>query len=216
MTALKPVHAEQVRRPERSHLLDPGDKPRDPTNPVLSWEKPAQWDRRNRLRLSKSGPRADIGGPEHQPLYIFFIFVRFLAVSFKSICHFFGRSGPRELVPWYSSPRPWTTLGQAATWSLLSDFARRQNKLKLEKVALDGSVECCAPPPRWCDLDFDLLTQTRNQVICVPICTSDKSLAKIRQQILEISRKHKTTMWITDGRTDGRTDGQRHGRPENI
>jgi len=27
-------------------------------------------------------------------------------------------------------------------------------KFKLEKVALDGSVECCAPPPRWCDLDL--------------------------------------------------------------
>jgi len=26
------------------------------------------------------------------------------------------------------------------------------SKTKLEKVALDGSVECCAPPPRWCDL----------------------------------------------------------------
>ena len=25
---------------------------------------------------------------------------------------------------------------------------------KLEKVALDGSVECCAPPPRWCDLEL--------------------------------------------------------------
>jgi len=29
-------------------------------------------------------------------------------------------------------------------------------------------------------LNFDLLTQTRNQVISVPTCTSDKSLAKIR------------------------------------
>jgi len=28
-------------------------------------------------------------------------------------------------------------------------------------------------------LNFDLLTQKRNQVICVPSCTSDKSLAKI-------------------------------------
>jgi len=54
-------------------------------------------------------------------------------------------------------------------------------------------------------LNFDLLTQKRNQVICVPRCTSGKSLAKIRQQILEISRKHKTTTRITDGRTDART-----------
>ena len=33
-------------------------------------------------------------------------------------------------------------------------------------------------------LNFDLLTQKRNQVICVPRCTSDKRLAKIRQQQL--------------------------------
>jgi len=25
---------------------------------------------------------------------------------------------------------------------------------ELEKVALDGSVECCATPPRWCDLEL--------------------------------------------------------------
>jgi len=25
---------------------------------------------------------------------------------------------------------------------------------ELEKVALDGSIECCAPPPRWCDLEL--------------------------------------------------------------
>jgi len=36
----------------------------------------------------------------------------------------------------------------------------------------------------------------------------DKSSAKIRQQILEVSRKHKTTTWITDARTDGRTHGR--------
>jgi len=62
-------------------------------------------------------------------------------------------------------------------------------------------------------LNFDLLTQKRNQVICVPRCTSDKSLAtlaKIRQQILEISRKQ--NYHVNHGRTDGRTHGQRHGR----
>ena len=52
---------------------------------------------------------------------------------------------------------------------------------RLEKVALDGSVECCAPPPRWCDLELDLLIQKHNQVICVRRCTSDESLAKIYQ-----------------------------------
>jgi len=57
-------------------------------------------------------------------------------------------------------------------------------------------------------LNFDLLTPKSNLFISVPRCNSDKSLTKIRQQILEISRKHKTTTWITDGRTDG----QRHGR----
>jgi len=34
-----------------------------------NWENPVQWDWRDRPRLSKSGPRADIGGPEHHPLY---------------------------------------------------------------------------------------------------------------------------------------------------
>jgi len=42
-------------------------------------------------------------------------------------------------------------------------------------------------------LNFDLLTPKSNQFISVPRCTSDKSLAKIRQQILEILWKHKTT-----------------------
>ena len=55
-------------------------------------------------------------------------------------------------------------------------------------------------------LTFDLSTQKCNQVICVPRCTSDKSLAKIRQQILEISRKHKTTSHVNHGRTHARTD----------
>jgi len=54
-------------------------------------------------------------------------------------------------------------------------------------------------------LTFDLLTPKSNQFISVRRCISDESLAKIRQQILEISRKHKTTTWITDVRTDGRT-----------
>jgi len=69
-------------------------------------------------------------------------------------------------------------------------------------------------------LNFDLLTPKSNQFISVPRRTSDKSLAKIRQQILEISGKHKTTTWIMDGRTDARTDGRTDsgtdGRPENI
>jgi len=68
VTALKLVWVEKVRRPERS-------KPCDPTNSVLPWEKPARWDRRNRPRLSKSGPRAVISGPEHHPLYIYFLFL---------------------------------------------------------------------------------------------------------------------------------------------
>jgi len=44
-------------------------------------------------------------------------------------------------------------------------------------------------------LTFDLLTPKCNQFICVPRCTSDKSFAKIRQQILEISRKQKFGMY---------------------
>jgi len=68
-------------------------------------------------------------------------------------------------------------------------------KLKLEKAALDGSVSTVASSALCLrrdgvTLNFDLLTQKRNQVICVPRCTSDKSSAKIYQQILEIEWKH--------------------------
>jgi len=52
-------------------------------------------------------------------------------------------------------------------------------------------------------LNFDLLTPKSNQFISVPRCTSDKSLAKIRQQILEISRKQ--NYHVNHGRTHGRT-----------
>ena len=64
-------------------------------------------------------------------------------------------------------------------------------------------------------LNFDLLTPKSNQFISVLRCTSDKSLAKIRQQILEISRrKHKTTTRITDARTDDpKTYSLRRGLP---
>ena len=93
-----------------------------------------------------------------------------------------------------------------------SKLAMTKADKQLEKVALDGSVETVRLCRDGVTLKFDLLTQKRNQVISVPRCNSDKSLAKIRQQILEISRKHETTTWITDGRTDARTDG----RPENI
>jgi len=31
---------------------------------------------------------------------------------------------------------------------------RNNDMLKLEKVALDSSVECCAPPPGWRDLEL--------------------------------------------------------------
>jgi len=63
-------------------------------------------------------------------------------------------------------------------------------------------------------LNFDLLTPKSNQFISFPRCTSDKSLAKIRQQILEISRKQ--NYHVNHGHTDGRTDGGTDGRPENI
>jgi len=63
-------------------------------------------------------------------------------------------------------------------------------------------------------LNFDLLTPKSNQFISVLRCTSDKSLGKIRQQILEILRKHKTTTWITDGRTDARTHGRTAARTD--
>jgi len=50
--------------------------------------------------------------------------------------------------------------------------------IQLEKVALDGAVRLRRD---GVTLTFDLSTQKRNQVICVPRCTIDKSLAKIYQ-----------------------------------
>jgi len=43
------------------------------------------------------------------------------------------------------------TDGQARC--IMQPIGRPHNN-KLEKVALDGSVECCEPPPRWCDLEL--------------------------------------------------------------
>jgi len=40
------------------------------------------------------------------------------------------------------------------SFDLPEENAWVRNKERLEKVALDGSVECCAPPPRWCDLEL--------------------------------------------------------------
>ena len=59
---------------------------------------------------------------------------------------------------------------------------------------------------------FDLLTPKSNQFISVPRCTSDESLAKIRQQILEISRKQ--NYHVNHGRTDGRTDARAAARTD--
>jgi len=84
---------------------------------------------------------------------------------------------------------------------------------QLEKVALDDSTVASSAVRLRRDgvtLNFDLLNQKRNRVICVPRCTSDKSLAKMRQQILEISRKQ--NYHVNHGWTHGRTHGQRHGR----
>ena len=91
----------------------PGDKkPRDPTNSLLlyNWVKPAQWDGRNWPRLNKAARESRHKRPRAStPIIIWNIFIRSLAISFKSIVfNFFGQSGPvRELVPSYRSPRHW-------------------------------------------------------------------------------------------------------------
>jgi len=110
---------------------------------------------------------------------------------------------PFSKMSWSSSSFTSEAVSSAAAEAPKSSVKTQQSKL--EKVALDGSVECCAPPPRWRDLELWPFDQKRNQVISVPRYTSDKSLVEIRQQILEISRKHKTTTWIMDARTDART-----------
>jgi len=44
--------------------------------------RPSEIEETGPPRLSKSDPRADIGGPEHHPVYDFFIFIHFLAISY--------------------------------------------------------------------------------------------------------------------------------------
>jgi len=66
-----------------------------------------------------------------------------------------------------------------------------QQYFKLEKVALDGSIECCAPPPRWCDLEL---------------------LTFWPQNVLRYWRYRRNIKLPRESRTDARTDGQRHGR----
>jgi len=92
------------------------NKPRDQTNPVLpyyNWEKPAQWDRRNRPRLRAW---ADQKQPESRhrrpraipPLYLKKFLFAFSRI-FQNFFNFFGQSGPvwaRAVVQW-SSSRPW-------------------------------------------------------------------------------------------------------------
>ena len=85
---------------------------------------------------------------------------------------------------------------------------------ELEKVALDATSSAVRLRRDAVTLNFDLLTPKSNQFISVPRCTSDKSLAKICQQILEILRKHKTTTWITDRRMDGRTHTRTDGQTD--
>jgi len=83
---------------------------------------------------------------------------------------------------------------------------------KLEKVALDGSVECCAPPPRWCDLElwpFDPKNAISSSL------SPDTPVTEVWRKSVDRYwryRGNKTTTWITDRRTHGRTDGQQHGQ----
>jgi len=55
-------------------------------------------------------------------------------------------------------------------------------------------------------MTFDRLTPKPNQFIFLPRYTNDKSVAKIHQQILELSWKH------SFGRMDGWKHGQRHAK----
>jgi len=48
----------------------------------------------------------------------------------------------------------WRQDGIIRNYVIDRDQAKVIDKAILEKVALDGSVECYAPPPRWCDLEL--------------------------------------------------------------
>jgi len=127
VTALKPVRAEQVRRPERKQnwtMPHCGSvlpiclslRPVGPIHIIIET-----------VSIIFCSPRADIGGPNCQsitPLIIWNIFIHFSALSFNSIFNFFDWSGPiRVLVPSYRSPCYWygscskqTIAVQLAAW----------------------------------------------------------------------------------------------------
>jgi len=60
--------------------------------------------------------------------------------------------GPKSLKWEYDFFGGWLHWTELSKW-FIAQWKHLHIKQQLEKVALDGSVECCAPPPRWCDLD---------------------------------------------------------------
>ena len=126
------------------------------------------------------------------------------------------KSGMHSVMPW-----PWTLTFRPQNL-ISSSLCWGAPVRKVRQKSIDrywtyrGNIKFLGAFGHAVTLTFDLLTPKCNQFISVPRCSSDKSLEKIRQPILETSRKHKTTTWITDGWTRGCTDSGTDGRPENI
>ena len=90
--------------------------------------------------------------------------------------------------------------------------------LQLEKVALDCSVECCAPPPRWCDLE--LWPFDPKNVISSSL-SRDAPVTKVWRKSVNRYWRYRGNIKLpresrTDGRTQARTENGTDGRPENI
>ena len=82
-------------------------------------------------------------------------------------------------------------------------------KTKLEKVALDATVECCAPPPMvwpW-TLTFWPQNLIRSSL------SRDAPVTKVwRKSVNRYWRYRGNIKLPRESRTDGRTDGRTHGR----
>jgi len=99
VTALKPVRAEQVKRPERKqNRTVPHCGPVLPICLSLRPVGPIHIIIETFLIISCS-PRADVGGPNCQsitPLIIWNIFIHFLALSFNSVFYFLTEAAQYE------------------------------------------------------------------------------------------------------------------------
>jgi len=85
-------------------------------------------------------------------------------------------------------------------------YMRSWLHVKLEKVALDGSVECCAPPPRWCDLELWPFVTFWPQNLINSSLSQDAPVTKVWRKSVNRYWRHRGNIKLPrESRTDGRT-----------